>query len=286
MKLASALIDGRPCYGRVDGTDLLLPDAIFAARHPILRDVLAAGATDGLALACAAGARHPLDALTLLPPIPDPARVICVGINYAKKYPLDQSVTRPANIILFAKLPGTLVGHGTPLEVPLGTAAETFDYEGEVALIIGRGGRHIAPEAALRHVAGYTLFNDGSVRGWQAHSVHAGKNFARSGAIGPWLVTADDLPSPESLVLRTRLNGRLVQQASLSEMFFSISRIVAYVSALHPLEPGDVIATGSPDGTGGSQTPPRFLRAGDEIEIAVEGIGRLANAVGPGAGPG
>lgn len=279
MKLASALIDGRQAYGLIDGTDLVLPDSAFVARYPSLRAVLAAGETDSLALACAGGRSHPLDTVTLLPPIPDPARVICVGINYAKKYPLDQSMSRPANIILFAKLPGTLVGHGTPLEVPPGAAAGTFDYEGEVALIIGKGGRHIAPEDAHRHIAGYTLFNDGSVRGWQAHSVHAGKNFVNSGAVGPWMVTADELPSPEMLELRTRLNGQVVQQTTLSEMFFSIPQIVAYVSALHPLEPGDVIATGSPDGTGGSQTPPRFLRAGDIVEVLVKDIGTLANTV-------
>jgi len=248
MKLASALIGGRACYGLVEGEELVLPDAGFAARHPGLRAVLAADALVGLASACVGGARHPVAGLTLLPPILDSARVICVGINFAKKYLLDQSVMRPEHIILFVRLPGTRVGHGSGLGVPRGQAAETFDYEGEVALVIGKGGRDIAPPAAHRHIAGYTLFNDGSVRGWQKHSVHAGKNFANSGAMGPWIVTAKTIDAPETLEIRTRLNGQIVQQAPLSAMFFSIPQIIAYVSAMLPLLPGDVIATGCPTG--------------------------------------
>lgn len=279
MKLVTALIDGEARYGLIEVSDIVLPDAEFAARHRNLREVLAANAVDAFAAACIGGARYPLAGVTFLPPIPDPARVICVGINYAKKYPLDLTVTRPENIILFAKLPGTLVGHGAALELPPGEAAETFDYEGEVALVIGKGGRHITAADAMHHIAGYTLFNDGSVRGWQKHSVHAGKNFANSSAMGPWIVTADAIDRPEALEIRTRLNGDLVQQATLSAMYFSIPQIIAYVSMMLPLLPGDVIATGSPDGTGGSQTPPRFLSAGDVVEITVEGIGTLTNTV-------
>ena len=128
-----------------------------------------------------------------LPPVTNPPRIFCVGINYPKRYPLDNPAPAPEHIILFAKLDGTLVGHNERLEIPLGDAADTFDYEGEIGVVIGKAGRHIAEQDALDYVAGYTIINDGSVRGWQKHSIHAGKNFANSGACGPWMVTADEI---------------------------------------------------------------------------------------------
>jgi 2-keto-4-pentenoate hydratase/2-oxohepta-3-ene-1,7-dioic acid hydratase in catechol pathway len=166
--------------------------------------------------------------------------------------------------------------------VPEGEAAETFDYEGEIAVVIGKTGRHIPAEKAHEYIAGFTAFNDGSVRGWQKHSVHAGKNFAGSGACGPWMVTADEIDVPEAMTVTTRLNGQVVQHAPATEMFFSIPEVIAYVSHLTPIEPGDVIAMGSPDGSGGSRVPPRFLRDGDVLEIEVSGVGTLVNSVGTG----
>ena len=224
----------------------------------------------------------PVDPKTVkfLPPIPDPARIVCVGVNYPKRYPLDASIGRPENIILFAKLPGTILGHGAGLEIPAGEAAGTFDYEGEIAAIIGKAGRHIAPEDAHEHIAGYTAFNDGSVRAWQKHSVHAGKNFAGSGACGPWMTTADEIDAPEAMTVTTRLNGLAVQHESASEIYFAIKDVIVSVPHLTPIEPGDIIATGSPDGSGGSRVPPRFLSSGDLVEIEVSGVGTLANQVG------
>ncbi len=280
MKLASFLRDGVAGYGLVNGDRLFPVSDTFRQRFPGLKQVIAAQALSELAVDCAKSTGEPISAFALQPPIPDPARVICVGINYPKRYPLDGKPVSPDTIILFAKLPGTLLGDDAQLEIPTGQAAETFDYEGEVAVIIGKSGRHIAREDALLHVAGYTVLNDGSVRAWQKHSVHAGKNFHGSGSCGPWMVTADEIDDVEAMTITTRLNGDVVQHAALREMFFSIPEIIAYVSHTMPLEPGDIIATGSPEGSGGSRSPQRFLRQGDHLEFEVSGVGCLRNRVG------
>ncbi|GMG85091.1 fumarylacetoacetate hydrolase family protein [Paralimibaculum aggregatum] len=282
MKIASFLWKDDPWYGLVEGDSLRPVEEAFKTRFPSLRSVLAAGSVAALAEHCRNQPALGIDTVTFLPPVPDPERTTCVGINYPKRYPLDANVGRPEHIILFAKLPGTILGHGASLEIPAGEAAATFDYEGEIAVIIGRPGRHIPADRAHEHIAGYTAFNDGSVRGWQKHSVHAGKNFAGSGACGPWMVTADEIGAPEAMTVTTRLNGQIVQHAPATEMFFSITKVIAYVSHLAPIAPGDVIAMGSPEGSGGSRVPPRFLMNGDMLEIEVSGVGTLANRIGTG----
>jgi len=279
MRLARWIHEGLETYGVIAGESAHPASPAFIARFPDLADVLAADALPALRNDAMTQPPVPLDAITWRLPIHPAARVFCVGINYPKRYPLDQSVTRPENIILFAKLHGTLVPHGAALERPTGDAADSFDYEGEIAVVIGRPGRHIAAADALSHVAGYTVMNDGSVRDWQRHSVHAGKNFAASGGCGPWITTADDIPDPAALELTTRLNGDIVQQTRADAMFFSIPEVISYISHMMPLRPGDLIATGSPDGTGGSRTPPRFLRDGDVLDISVSGVGTLRNTV-------
>lgn len=280
MKLARWRANGEDAYGLIDGVMAYPASDPFRARFPDLVDVLAAGAISDLRADAMASQPVPCDDITWRLPIHRGARMICVGINYPKRYPLDQSVTRPENIILFAKLDGTLVPHGSPLEIPVGEAADSFDYEGEIGVIIGRTARHISAGEAHAHIAGYTVVNDGSVRDWQRHSVHAGKNFADSGGCGPWITTADEIDVPEALKLTTRLNGQIVQHAPASEMYFSIPQVMSYISHMMPLFPGDLIAMGSPDGTGGSRTPPRFLKDGDVLEIEVPGVGLLRNRVG------
>ena len=279
MRLASFEHEGRALYGVVEGEAVMPATEAFRATCPDLRSVLAADAVE--ALAGAVGPAVALSEVALLPPIPAPAKIVCVGLNYPKPYPVDGvPPPEPSTIVLFGKAPQCMVGHGAALEIPPGDAAETFDYEAEIAAVVGRAGRCIAPEDALGHIAGYAAFNDGSVRAWQKHSVHAGKNFERSGAWGPWIATADALPDPATLRLTARLNGEVVQEAGASEMIFGLAGQVAYISTLMTLLPGDVIATGSPDGTGGSRRPPRFLRKGDRVEIEVSGVGTLSNPVG------
>lgn len=283
MKIASFYRSDDPAdgiaFGVVSGDGLVEVSAGFAARHPSIRHVLAAEALAALAADVAdREADHALTDLRYAPPLWNAERIQCVGVNYPKKYPLGD-VPPPEEIFLFAKLDGALVGHGAPLQVPQGEPAETFDYEGEFVLVIGKPGRNIPQSRAFEHIAGYTIMDDGSVRGWQRHSVHAGKNFTRSGACGPWMTTADEIADPFAMTLTTRLNGNQVQHTAAGAMIFPIPRIIEYVSTITDLRPGDLIATGSPEGAGASQTPPRFLRDGDVLEIEVSGVGVLSNPV-------
>lgn len=217
------------------------------------------------------------DEIAFAVPVDPGARMLCAGANYHKKYPLGGNVQPPAQPVYFNKPPGTLVAHDEDLVRP--SVSIQFDYEVELAVMIGRPGRHIEVSDALDYVGGYSVLNDGSVRDWQRHSVAAGKNFYRSGSMGPWITTADEIADPAELEVICRVNGEERQRAGASEMIFSVAEIVSYLSRVMPLEPGDVIATGSPEGTGGSHDPPRWLVAGDEIEFEVPGIGVLRNRV-------
>ena len=207
----------------------------------------------------------------------DSGRVFAAGLNYVKVYPAGKQPPTPKHPPWFAKMPGTLVAHQDELVAP--RASVTFDYEAELAAVIGTGGRHIPVDDALGHVGGWTCLNDGSVREWQRHSVNAGKNFERSGSIGPWMVTADEIADPQNLRLQARVDDEVRQDASTADMIFSVAEIISYLSQAIELRPGDVIATGSPEGTGGSFDPPRFLMAGQQLEIEIEGIGVLVNTV-------
>ncbi|MBO65230.1 MAG: fumarylacetoacetate hydrolase family protein [Actinomycetota bacterium] len=235
------------------------------------------GALDQLRAFEDAPADHAWEAISFDIPIPNQRRMLCAGLNYHKKYPLGGEVKLPKQPVYFNKPPGSLVAHNEALVRPI--ASVQLDYEVELAVVIGRSGRHISESDALAHVAGYTILNDGSVRDWQRHGVAAGKNFYRSGSCGPWIVTSDLLPDPSALSVTTRVNGEQRQHSSVNEMIFSVEELVAYMSQIMPLEPGDIIATGSPEGTGGSMEPQVWLSAGDQIEFEVPGIGLLKNSV-------
>ena len=220
---------------------------------------------------------HSWDSISFDIPIPDQRRLLCAGLNYHKKYPLGGEVKPPKQPVYFNKPPGSLVPHNGRLIRPI--ASVQLDYEVELAVVIGRLGRHIPESDALDYVAGYTIFNDGSVRDWQRHGVAAGKNFYRSGSCGPWIVTSDQIPQPSDLSITTRVNGQERQNAGVNEMIFSVQELISYMSQIMPLEPGDIIATGSPEGTGGSMEPQVWLVEGDAIEFEIPGIGILANTV-------
>ncbi|MDH5797355.1 MAG: fumarylacetoacetate hydrolase family protein [Paracoccaceae bacterium] len=280
MNIGSFFLAGKPLYGLFSGDAVTPASTDFITRFPALRDVLDADALELLRQDTEHTRSIPISEITFLPPIPNPRKIICVGMNYRKPYPVDGvAPPDPDNIILFGKEREALVAHEGTLEIPTGEAAESFDYEGEIAVVIGRTARHLTVEEAMSHVLGYAAFNDGSVRDWQKHSVYAGKNFARSGAWGPWITTADSLPPAEELDLTVTLNDQIVQRAFGREMIFSIAEQIAYASHLFTLRPGDVMATGSPDGTGGSRTPKRFLKPGDVVQVAIAGVGTLANGV-------
>ncbi len=282
MKIASYRDrDGEAVYGVVDPSGgLITADAEFRRHHPSLRTLLAESSLEELAdhVHGRSPDCRPED-VNFLPPVHDAGKVICVGINYPKRHPVEGVIPPPENIILFGKFDGVLVGHDEPLVYPPEPACRTFDYEGELAFVIGKSGRFIPKEHAFDHIAGFTIMNDGSVREWQKHSLQAGKNFTHSSSCGPWFVTADEIEDVSAMRLSTRLNGDEVQRTTVAEMIFDIPTIVNYISGFIELMTGDVIATGSPEGSGGSRDPQRFLVPGDELEIEWSGIGVLRNRV-------
>jgi len=215
------------------------------------------------------------------PPITTGAKVLCLGLNFLD-HASEASYAKPEYPVVFSRYPTSFVGHDELLELP--AASSKFDYEAELVVLIGKHGRRIPHEAALAHVAGYTLMNDGSVRDFQKRTTQwlLGKNFDRSGALGPEIVTADELPpGARDLALRGRLNGRVMQQANTSDMLFDVATTIAYISIAMALEPGDLIAMGTPAGVGHARKPPVFMTAGDTFEIEVERVGTLRNSVRP-----
>ena len=279
MKIVSFIHAGRPGYGIVKGAGVVDLSTRFGGRWPTLRSLLAADAlAEAEAAARAAEADLPLDTLALAPVIPDPDKIICVGLNYRDHVAeTGRTVTeRPA---LFARFAGSQVGHLQPLVKP--AVSDEFDYEGELAVVIGKPGRHIAATQALAHVAGYACYNEGSIRDWQRHTSQflAGKSFAGTGGFGPWLVTADEIPDPSRLSLETRLNGEVVQHTTTDLMITPVAEQIAYISTILPLLAGDVIVTGTPGGVGVKRQPQLFMRPGDVVEVEISGIGVLRNAV-------
>jgi len=276
MRLASFLAEDGPSYGIVEEGGLRPASPDLRARHPDLRALLAADAT-GM-LAAEAGKAVPLDGLSLLPPVPNPDKIICIGLNYAAH--IREMGRKAADYpSIFTRYPSSMRGSGAVLVRP--RASTEYDFEGELAVVIGRGGRAIPEAQALDHVAGYTCFMDGSIRDFQRHTTQfwPGKNFVGTGAMGPWIVTADEIADPAALKLATRLNGDEVQASPVSDLAFSVPQIIAYLSTVTELLPGDVIATGTPAGVGAGRTPPLFLKAGDRIEVEITGIGTLSNPV-------
>ena len=244
---------------------------------PSLKAVLGAGPLDNLIKV--AETRSPtvdLDHVILHQVIPDTDRILCVGKNY-KDHAKEMGGEVAGNPNIFMRTAQSVVGHQQSVIMPM--ISEQYDFEGELAAVIGRGGRHIDVDRALEHVAGYTCFLDGSVRDYQKHSFTAGKNFDSSGACGPWLVPAREIPDPQNLHLTTRINGDIMQDASTQDMIFTVPFLISYISGFTHLEPGDVLATGTPAGVGAARTPPLWLKSGDSIDIEIENIGTLSNTV-------
>jgi 2-keto-4-pentenoate hydratase/2-oxohepta-3-ene-1,7-dioic acid hydratase in catechol pathway len=271
MKLLSFAADGKDWFGaqRDDGV-VTLNDKIA---QPSLRAALAAGAMEKMRdIAQRSTPDRTLDEIKFLPVIPQPGKILCAGINY-RSHAAEMARELPKQPSMFIRFADTLVGHGGELIRP--KASDHFDFEGELALVIGKGGRHIAAERALEHVAGYTCFVDGSVRDYQKFSVTSGKNFPGTGLLGPWLVTRDEIPDPGRLTLMTRLNGKEVQHATTDLLIYSIPQIIAFCSDFTALAPGDVISTGTPEGVGHGRKPPLWMKAGDTLEVEITGIGVL-----------
>ena len=279
MKIASYSHDGTPTYGVVEGAGLIDMAPRLGARYPTLKAVLEAGAL--LEVEDAArrqSADHALDAVTMLPTIPDAGKILCIGLNY-RSHVEEGGRDIPKQPMVFVRFPDSQVGSGEPLVRP--KASEMFDFEGEMAVVIGTRARHVREVDSLTYIAGYACFNDGSVRDWQRHTSQftPGKNFHRSGSFGPWMVTADEAGDPAAHTLTTRLNGVEMQRATTDDLLFDVPRLIAYCSTFTELAPGDVIATGTTGGVGFWRDPQVFMRPGDVVEVEISGLGTLTNGI-------
>jgi 2-keto-4-pentenoate hydratase/2-oxohepta-3-ene-1,7-dioic acid hydratase in catechol pathway len=276
MKLVSFLDGERASYGIVQGEEIIDVGKRLGGRYPTLAS--AVGALSEVNALADTTADLTLNDVTLLPPITDPGRIVCVGLNY-RTHIEETGRDTPTHPILFSRYANSHVAHGQPMIRP--KVSEHFDFEGELAFVVGKPGRHISQEDALSHVAGYACYNDGSVRDFQHHTSQfmPGKNFWHSGAFGPWLVTADELPDPGAMTLQTRLNGAVVQDATTDDLLFGIPELIEYMSKVWPLAVGDVIATGTTGGVGAARKPPLWMKAGDRVEVEISGIGTLSNPI-------
>ncbi|UCG71256.1 MAG: fumarylacetoacetate hydrolase family protein [Chromatiales bacterium] len=275
MKFASLAAGG---YGLVDSDGIRpVPESVLA-RYPTLRAALSADMLSWAAEAAAAGEAVATDKLALIPTIPDAGKIICIGMNY-REHIKEMGRKPPRYPAFFLRVNDSLVGHEQPLIRP--RLSTHFDWEGELAAVIGHTARHVSRADALEHVAGYTILQDGSLRDYQEHTTQfaAGKNFHQSGAMGPWLVTADEIPDPAELTLETRVSGEVMQRGEIADLCIDVPAIIEYLSGIMELRPGDVIATGTPSGVGAGRKPPRWLVAGDVVEVEISGIGVLRNAV-------
>lgn len=279
MKLASYNISGKDSYGAVvDGGIIDLGSRIGAQ----FADIKALIAGNGLGAAAKAieGQKpdHALDAISFNPVVPNAEKIICVGLNY-KTHREETGRAPTDNPALFIRFADTQTGHNQPMILP--KASSMLDYEGELAVIIGKGGRHVKAKDALSIVAGYSIYNDGSVRDFQNHTHQwaPGKNFPATGGFGPWMVTADELGDPTQLEMTTQLNGNVMQNTTTDLMIFDIPTTIEYITTFTELRPGDVISTGTPGGVGFKRNPPVFMKAGDTVEIEISKIGTLVNKI-------
>lgn len=279
MKLISFTRAGKPGFGAVvdggivDLTGKIAPE-VTDMRALLERDLMAetaaflSGRKPGLGWAD----------IQLLPVLPNPNKILCIGLNYLKH---KQETGRPdvEHPTVFTRFADTQIAHGQPLVKP--AISERFDYEGEMAIIIGKPARNVPEAEALDHLAGYSIYNDGSVRDWQRHTMQftPGKNFPGTGAFGPYLVTTDEIGDYRDLGIETRLNGEVMQKAALSDLLFPLETLVAYCSTFTPLSPGDVIVTGTPGGVGDKRNPPVYMFPGDVVEVEIDNLGVLRNPI-------
>ena len=279
MKLISFLLHNTTHYGIVQDDKVLNLSPILGAQAPDLKTLIAKKL---LSEAAKTLQQHTPDLnyadLHLLPVIPNPNKIICVGLNYGE-HVRETGRELTENLALFVRMSESQVGHGQDIVRP--PESHRLDYEGEIAIVIGEGGRRISEADSWKHIFGYACYNDGSIRDWQVSTTQwtAGKNFWHTGGFGPWMVTADEIQPNQKMSLVTRLNGQEMQRATTDMMIHSIPRQIAYISTFIPLEPGDVIVTGTPGGVGNKRNPQVFMKPGDVVEIEVDAIGILRNTI-------
>ena len=278
MKFASFKINGAASWGLIDGAEAVDLGALLRDRFVDLKSAIAAGALADAATAAGKAARHPLAVLTWLPVIPNPDKILCIGLNY-ETHRKETARTEVENPTVFGRFANSQTGHLANIIRP--KVSKDLDFEGELALIIGKSGRYISRAQACDHIAGYACYNEGSVRDYQRHTHQftPGKNFPKTGAFGPWMVTPDEAGDLGPLRLKTRLNGEVVQDATISQMIFGIPQQIEYCSSFTKLEPGDVIVTGTPGGVGSRRTPPLSMKPGDVVEVEIDRVGLLRNSI-------
>jgi 2-keto-4-pentenoate hydratase/2-oxohepta-3-ene-1,7-dioic acid hydratase in catechol pathway len=281
MKIATFSVNGRVSYGILKDKRIVDAGSRLGDRFPDLCSLIAAGQIDQLEnLGATASADLAVADIQLLKPVPSPGKILCVGVNYpdrAAEY--KDNSERPKYPSIFVRFPASLVAHEEPIVRP--PESKQLDYEGEIALVIGRRGRRIAEAEAMSYVMGYTICNEGTIRDWLRHgkfNVTPGKNFDGTGSLGPWIVTSDEIGA-DPLRLITRVNGELRQEDTTDRMIFSMPFLISYISSFCTLEPGDIIVTGTPTGAGARFDPPRYLVPGDVVEVEVSRIGALRNRV-------
>ena len=279
MKLASFIVQGRSTYGVVDGDQVVDLESL---KHTFGTDLKQAIANNRLAdltsVVLASLPRIPLAEVTFLPVIPNPGKVLCIGINYAT-HVRETGREMPTYPMIFTRFADSQTAHLQPIVRP--KASHKLDFEGELAVVIGKPARHVKQADALDYIAGYACYNDGSVRDWQKHTIQfiPGKNFPNTGGFGPWLVTSDEIGDPQDLELTTRLNGEVMQHTSTSDMIFDVRKLIEYCSTFTELAPGDVIVSGTTGGVGAFREPPVWMKPGDEVEIEISRIGILRNSI-------
>ena len=281
MRFASYRIDGSPGYGLVTDGGVVDLTRRLGDHHSDLAGLIASGDLREAEALTTAEPDVGLDDIVFDLPVPRPGKILCVGVNYVdRNAEYKDGSDQPKNPSLFMRTPGSLAGHRETILRP--PESEQFDYEGEIVMVIGKAGRRIPESQAEDHVFGLTIMNEGSIRDWMRHgkfNVTQGKNFERSGALGPWITTRDEAPAFDGLNVITRVNGEERQNGHTADLLFPFARLVAYISTFMELHPGDIISTGTPTGSGIRLDPPQFLKPGNTVEVEVPGIGTLANTV-------
>jgi len=280
MKLASYKTSKGAGYGVVTDDGIVDLTRRLGKKYPDLRALIAGNALAQAQKIAKAAKKADIKAgkVAFLPVIPNPGKIVCVGLNY-EEHRVETGRDKTENPALFLRVAESQVAHNQPILIP--AESTNLDFEGEIAVVIGKRGRRISEENSWKHIAGYACYNDGSVRDWQRHTLQwtAGKNFSRTGGFGPWMVTRDEIKDGEELTLETRLNGEVMQHATTAQMIHRIPKLISYISTFTPLEPGDVIVTGTPGGVGARRNPPVWMKPGDTVEVEISKVGVLVNTI-------
>ena len=278
MKFVSYRAGGRDAYGLVVGDGVVDLSKRLPGAKSTLKGLIASGELASAKKFASEKPDRKLADIEFRPVVPDPDKILAIGLNYATHIK-ETGRDTPKQPMIFMRYPNASIGHLQPMIRP--KASERLDFEGELAVVIGTGGRHIPKARAFDHIAGYACFNDGSVRDWQYHTTQfgPGKNFMGTGPFGPWMMTPDEAGDPNKMELITRLNGQVMQQAPVSDLMFDIPTLIEYCSTFTRLEPGDVISTGTTGGVGARRTPPLWMKPGDTIEVEIVPVGVLRNPI-------